>query len=220
MTAWSFSKLNNYEICPKKHYHYDIAKDISEAPTPYRDEGDKLHAYFEARLKHGTALPLGYVQHEGLLASVAASPGKFYYEQKLAISATFRPVGYMGKNAWLRVVIDCVKINGTYAVILDWKTGKPKEDLTQLRLSAAVLFAHQPNLLTHIRSALVYVNYDKIVRDEARRENLPALWAEILPRVKKFQRAHETQEFPPVPNSLCKKYCAVVSCPFHGVGGR
>lgn len=26
MTAWSFSKLNNYEICPKKHYHYDIAQ--------------------------------------------------------------------------------------------------------------------------------------------------------------------------------------------------
>jgi hypothetical protein len=218
MTSYSYSRLTNFETCPKRHYHYDVAKDVNDVGGPQRYEGLDLHKHFEARLKHGTALPLGYAQCEGLLASVAAAPGEIYCEQKLGVSSNFAPIAFMSKNAWLRVIIDCVKINDSYAIMFDWKTGRPKEDLTQLRLSAAALFAHQPNL-TYVRSALVYVNHDKVVRDEARRENLPALWAELLPRVKKFQRAHDTQEFPPTPNGLCRKYCEVVSCPFHGRGG-
>ena len=26
--SWSYSRLKNYEACPKKHYHLDIKKDL------------------------------------------------------------------------------------------------------------------------------------------------------------------------------------------------
>ena len=51
-----------------------------------------------------------------------------------------------------------------------------------------------------------------------RREDIPAFVAQLLPRVKKLEWAHQTMTFPPNPSGLCIKYCKVVSCPFHGKG--
>ena len=34
--AWSYSRLKNFEVCPKRHFHVDIAKDFRE------EEGESL----------------------------------------------------------------------------------------------------------------------------------------------------------------------------------
>jgi hypothetical protein len=101
--------------------------------------------------------------------------------------------------------------------VLDWKTGKPSFDQTQLKLSAALVFASAPNV-NLVRAGLVFINHDRVERSQYRRAELPAIWNEILPRVKKMQQAREKEEYPAKPSGLCKKYCLVTSCPYHGVG--
>lgn len=215
--TWSYSVLKNWETCPKRYYHYNVEKDVTEPNTPQLQEGNNLHKHFENRVKLNTPLPLGYGQYEGLLANVVAAPGQTYAEQKLAITSSFAPVAYFGKAVWFRTVIDCAKVDGPNATVLDWKTGRPSPDVTQLQLMSATLLHHQP-AVKRVKAALVFVGHDHIERGEYVREDLTEIWAEILPRVKKVETARQTQEFPPKPSGLCKKYCAVTSCPFHGRG--
>ena len=215
--SWSYSALKNYETCPKRYYHYNWAKDVKEPETDALRSGNELHAHFEQRLK-GTQLPLGYGQYEALLKRVIDAPGQTYGEQKLAITSSFAPVGFFARGVWLRVVIDAAKVNGDRATIFDWKTGRPSEDITQLQIMTAVVMHHSP-AIARVKAALVFVNYDKIEPAEFVREDLTEIWGEILPRVKALEKARQNMEFPPKPSGLCKKYCAVVSCPFHGKGG-
>lgn len=213
--AWSYSQLKNFETCAKRYYHYNVSRDVKEPETEQLRAGNVLHKHFENRILHGTPLPLGYGMHEKLLARILAAPGQIYGEQKLALTSAFQPVAFFGKNVWFRTVLDAAKINGITALVLDWKTGKVSEDVTQLQLMAATLFSHDPNL-QRVKAALVFVAHDHIEPAEFVRDNLPEIWGEILPRVKLVERARQTMEFPPKPSGLCKKYCAVVSCPHHG----
>jgi len=215
--SWTYSKLKNYETCGKRHYHYDVAKDIKEPETEQLREGNRLHSVFDARLK-GKPLPLGFGQYEGLLAKFIAAEGDTYGEQKLALTSEFKPAAWFGPRVWFRTIIDALKVRGDLATVVDWKTGKPSTDTTQLQLMAATLFHQQPALM-RVRAALFFVAHEKVEPAEFTRGDLPEIWAEILPRVKRLEAAHQQQEFPPRPSGLCRKYCGVVSCPYHGRGG-
>jgi hypothetical protein len=216
--TWSYSRLKNFETCPKREFHYGIQRDVVEPETDQLREGNALHAAFDARIKHGTELPLGMGHHEALLARIVGAPGQTYSEQKLAITSSFLPAGYFGKGVWFRTVIDAAKVNNDVASVFDWKTGKPSEDITQLQLMSATMFHHMPKL-QRVRAALMFVNHNHVERAEFVREDVTEIWSEILPRVKKLEQARNDMEYPPKPSGLCKKYCAVLSCPYHGRGG-
>ena len=216
--SWSFSQLENFETCAKRYAHYNVLKDVNEPETDQQREGKDLHKVFEDYLiGRRTDLPLGFGPHRGLLDKVKAAPGKLYGEQKLAITSSFLPCTYFSKNppAWFRTIIDIAIVNGDVARIFDWKTGKVKENITQLQLMAAALFAHDPNI-QRIKSALVFVNQGHIEPAEFVREDLAEIWGEVLPRVKRMEKARSQTEFPPKPGGLCKRYCAVTSCAHHG----
>lgn len=213
--SWSYSVLKNAETCLKRYAHYNVIKDVQEPETDQLREGNLLHKYFENRVKHGTPLPLGYKHHETLLAKLIAAPGETYAEQKLAMTSSFTPTTFFGRGAWFRTVIDFTKINGATALVVDYKTGKVSEDVTQLQLMAATLFCHDPKL-QRVKSALLFVNHGHVEPAEFVRDDLTEIWGEILPRVKLVERARAAQHYPPKPSGLCKKYCAVTSCPHHG----
>lgn len=213
--AWSYSQLKNYETCPKRYYHYNVVKDVHEPESDQMKEGWRLHKAFELRVKDGTPLPLGMTQHEPFMAKLAKLPGTIYPEQKLALTSSFTPVGYFGKNVWFRSVLDYTQINNHVALTLDYKTGKPSEDMTQMQLAAATLFCSQADI-KRVKVGLMFVHHDQLIPAEFVREDLPEIWGEILPRVKLVEKARATQEYPPKPSGLCRKYCAVRSCPHCG----
>lgn len=213
---WSYSQLKNFEVCPKRYLHYNVLKDVVEPETDQLREGNRLHKVFEERLK-GVPLPLGYGQYEGLLSKIIAAPGETHGEQKLAITSSFTPVAYFGKGVWFRSVLDVTKVNGATAVTFDYKTGRPNQDMTQLQLAAAVLFIHLP-AVQRVKAALLFVGHDHVEPAEFVRSDVTEIWGEILPRVKRIEKARQTQEYPPKPSELCKRYCSVTSCPFFGKG--
>lgn len=215
--TWSYSQLKNYETCPKRYYHYNVVKDVVEPETDELREGNQLHKALELRVK-GTPLPMGFTQYERIVTHFVGAGGTVYAEQKLALTSQFQPVAYFGRGVWFRTVIDVANVRGEFAVIGDWKAGKPKDDTTQLTLMAATLFAHQLQV-RRVRAALIFLAHDEVKRDEFVREDLPEMWGSILPRVRQLEQARARQEYPPKPSGLCRRYCAVTSCPHYGRGG-
>ena len=214
--SWSYSRLKNFETCPLRHLSYDIDKSVVEPESDQLRQGNQLHEHFRARIAEGKSLPLGYGQYEPILARLVNTPGAKHTEQKLAITSGFKPAAYFAKTAWFRTILDyvCMRDDGV-AVVVDFKTGKPNADFTQLQLMAATLFHHEPKL-QRVRAVLLFVGYDHTERAEYVREDLPEIWGEILPRVKLMQEARAAQAYPPRPSGLCKRYCAVRSCAYCG----
>lgn len=215
--SWSYSALNDFETCPKRYYEYRVAKSVKEPESDALREGRDLHKAFEMRTKGG-ALQFPYTHYEPMFQKIDAAPGKAYAEQKLALRPDFTPCAYFAKDVWYRGVIDLLKISPPSAAVIDWKTGKPKEDLTQLQLCAAMTFAWHSEV-NRVHTALVYAAHDQKFPAEFVREDLTEIWGDILPRVKAMEKARADNNYPPKPSGLCRKFCGVVACPYHGKGG-
>ena len=214
--TWSYSALKNFETCPKRYYHYQVAKDVTEPESPQLAEGKALHDHFANRLgPKATPLPLGYGRYEGMLGKLKDAPGELLVEKKLALTSSFAGTTFFGRDVWFRTVIDVAVINGPHAALIDWKTGRVAEDDTQLALMAATIFAQAPTVM-QVKASLVFVAHDQTVPATYVRESTTGIWAEILPRVKRVEQARAAQDYPPTPSRLCQRYCAVLSCPYHG----
>ncbi len=213
--------LKNFETCAKRYYHYNVAKDVVEPESQQLRDGKVLHARFEQFIKDpaATSMGIGFDRHLPMLRRFRDAPGETAGEQKLAVTADFQPSAFFGRRVWLRAVADALKVLDGKAIIVDWKDGKPRSETTQLQILAAAVFVNFPTV-QRVRAALIFVNYDDVVREEYVREDQAEIWAELLPRVRAMDRARRDQEFPPKPSGLCRSYCAVTSCPFHGKGAR
>lgn len=215
--SWSYSQLNSYETCPRRYQAYNVTKEVVEPENEVLREGKNIHAAFEARINMGTKLPLGMGMHEPLMAKLTKVPGQVYGERKLAMNADFAPTTWFSPATWFRQIIDYTNVRDDgVAVVVDFKTGKPKEDPTQLELSALSIMAHDESVTT-VRTALIFVGYDNYTDASTySRSDITHLWDGILPRVNELKRARDRDEFPPKPGGLCRRYCGVKSCPFWG----
>lgn len=215
--TWSYSRLKNFETCPKRHWHYDIAKDIKEGESPALVEGNDGHKAFDARVRSGKTLPLPLLQHEPMLAKLKQLPGESYPELRLALTPEYQACGFFDDRVWFRTVVDFCNVNGNTGTILDYKFGRPAQDMTQLQLMSATVMHYMPSL-TRVRARLLFVNHNKAEGAEFSPGDLAGIWAAILPRVAKLRLAVESQNFPPTPNGLCKRWCGVTDCAYHGRG--
>lgn len=213
--AWSHSALSSFETCPKKHYHIKIKKDVSDPPGPDAQWGLRVHKALEDRLKKGTPLPPSMAGYESIVRKIEGISGEPLVETQFAITREFKPTGWFDKDVWCRAVIDAGKVGITNGLLVDWKTGKMKEDSDQLKLSALIGFAHIPTLQS-IASSFVWLKDKKMTKDMFSREQIPVLWQEFMPRVTRMEKMIEAGEFPPMPSGLCRRHCPVKSCEFHG----
>jgi hypothetical protein len=227
--AWSYSRLKNFESCPKRHYHIDVAKDVSEEEGEALQYGNFVHKALADRIAKGTPIPDPHKVnlepwaqrvlkgHPDAKAYEAATGAKVLVEQKLAITKEFDACDFYDKvkQPWFRGIGDVIIVNGPVALTLDWKTGKIIEDSVQLALTAACIFAAYPSV-QRIRSSFVWLKEDAQTNADLSRTDMPALWAGVLPRVKLVQHAYDNNEFPAKPGFLCRRWCPVSKCPHHG----
>jgi len=212
--AWSYSKLKNFETCPKRHYHIDIIKEYKDGGEAM-DWGMAVHKTLAQRIKDGTALPPLHTSHERWAKWVEEMPGDIVLvEQQMAVDERHDPCEWFGRKAWFRAVADVIKINGPVAVVVDWKTGKIIEDSAQLALTAAVMFQHYPQL-QRIRSCFVWLQDNAKTIATLSREEGRQVWDYLSDRVETMKIAHERTEYPPTPNRYCR-FCPVKKCPHNG----
>jgi hypothetical protein len=214
--TWSYSALKNYEACPRRYNEINVTKRVKEEESEHMRWGNAVHKAFENRVRHGTTLPLGMGMHEPFMRKLANAPGQVYAEQKLGITSEFKPSTFFGKQVWYRGIVDYANVRDTgLAILVDYKTGRPATDTTQLQLNAAMIFAHDKKV-DRIRAALLFVGHEEVEKAEFMREDLTEIWSGILPRVAKLVQAQKEQHYPPKPGPFCRKWCPVASCPFHG----
>ncbi len=216
--AWSISALKKFENCPRQYYEMNVLKNFQDKPSDIMAWGNDVHKAFEDRFKSGKKFPLGMRQFEPIAAAFAKQKGEKLIEQKLALAPTFNPTTWFGKNAWVRSIVDLALVHDDKAIIVDWKTGKVREDFDQLALMAAVMF-NQAEELEQITAMFVWLQEewpDNISKVTYTRDELPQLWERFMGREERYQDAHRKTEFPPKPSGLCARFCPVSTCPYHG----
>jgi hypothetical protein len=213
--AWSYSKLKNFESCPKRHWHVDVAKDVKEPESEQLLWGNQVHKALAKRCSLGSALPPGMESYEKWCSRILTGEGNIYVEQQLAITKEFGPTEWFGKDAWYRGIADVLKINGAVALAIDWKTGKLLDDPVQLALMAACIFAHHPGI-QKIRTEFVWLKENTSSREDFDRATMAVMWRNIWHRIEQLESAHKTTSYPAKPGYLCRRWCPVTSCPHHG----
>jgi hypothetical protein len=217
--TWSYSRLKNFEACPKKHYETDIAKSVPFETSEQLTYGNEVHAAFHERLgAKRTPFPKGMEQLEHWAERVLTGPGTIHVENKMGITREFADTGYFAGNVWFRAIGDAIKVNNKVGWILDWKTGKIVEDSVQLALCAACVFAKFPEV-QRVKSTYAWLAHNATTDEIFSRDDMPAMWRNIWPRIQRLEHAHNTTSYPAVPNGLCRSWCGVKSCVHHGVGG-
>ena len=216
-TAWSFSRLNNFENCPKKFWHESVRKDVPFEESEAMRYGKMVHKALELRVGKKKPLPLNLRYLEKYAALLANAKGKKLCEQQLAIDSGFEPCDWFSKQTWCRAILDLAIINHGHAVVFDYKTGRISSDFTQLRLAGVLLMLHMPEVQT-VDLSYLWTKEKTITSYEDRltREDIKTVVLEMMPRIKKYERAHRMESFPARPGFLCKKWCPVKQCPYHG----
>jgi len=215
--AWSHSSLTSYETCPRRHYMTRISKEVHEPEGEALKHGNMVHKCFELRLKDGTPLPPHLEQHEPMVATLLQKKGAKLVECQWAIDKSFNPVGWFARTVWCRTIVDAGIVNDTSALLLDWKTGKRKVNSDQLKLSAAMTFAHYPTVETVV-TGFVWTGVGKLDTETYRRAQVGDIWGTFLPRVAHLEVAVKEQRWEPRPSGLCRNYCPVprAKCEFSG----
>lgn len=213
---WSHSRLGAFETCPRRHNEVDLQKNITEAESPAMKFGSDVHKALELHCRDGVPIPPEFRNYQPVADTVKALPGEKFYEQKLALRRDFEPCDFFDDRAWFRCVVDVLSIVDERALIVDYKTGKVKPQMTQLQLNAAAIFAHYPNV-NRIGAAFWWISKGGgATTGKYMRADLPDIWAKFLPKVATYEKAVREGRFFPNPSGLCKGYCPVKTCTFHG----
>lgn len=214
--AFSWSRLDGYETCPKKYYAINVAKTVKDLGNEHTEYGTEVHEAIAAYMR-GKALPLHLSYLGKYLQPIKMAPGQKIIEQKVAIDSNYEGCDWRDRNTYCRVISDLTIINGKKMVLFDWKTGKMKSDFGQLRLAGAVLMLLAPEVE---ETSLVYfwTKDKKFTRDDRpmTRSDILKVFSDLAPRLQKYQDAHAREEFPARPSYLCR-YCPVTSCPHNEV---
>lgn len=217
MSAWSYSSLTAFETCPRRYQLTRLTKAVPEPQTEALTHGNEVHKALELAISGAAPLPEKYGSYTPIVTMAKGSPGEKHTELKFGLDQQLRPVDFFARTVWVRGVLDFVCVRTKTAVVLDWKTGKPKPDNDQMQLFAAASFSLFPGIET-VRTGYAWLAYNKIDSDTFERGDASAIWNEFRGRHSRVELAAKTNTYPPKPSGLCRNHCPVPStmCEFSG----
>ena len=206
----SHTFLDTYTRCPKAAFHRFIAKDLPYTETESMKWGNAVHKAMELAINEATPMPEG-MAHFGKFITALGDNCKA--EVSLGIDIEGNPVKFWAGDVFYRGKVDVIKVHGDAAVIVDWKTGKPREDRNELERHAVLVRAHYPQI-SKVSGLYVWLKEDRPGKlyDVSRT-------APILTNIKAIMRTVEQTiaagaEFPAVDNPLCG-WCAIKPCRYN-----
>lgn len=217
---WSYSSLKTFETCPRKYQAEKVTKEVPYQETEATIYGTELHKAAEDFIKDGTPIPERFAFVRPYVEKLASYPGVKYAEMKLGVKkkdGRLEACDFFDPEVWFRGVADLVIVDGSRAWIVDYKTGKSSKyaDIRQLALMAAALFLVHPEL-EKIRTSLLFVVAKDFIRKEFEAEYSLSIFSELSGLLTAMEEAYASDVWNPRPNGLCRKWCAVSSCPHSG----
>lgn len=219
ITAWSPSRLNDYETCPAKaNYKYVLR--LPEPPAEALDRGSRIHGEAEQFIigkEKAVPKDLGRVKRELLRLRKKHAKGLVHVEKALAFDDGWSPVDWFSKDAWLRCKLDVVEVVSMgakklvkSALVTDWKTGRnnPRDaEKHGQQLNLYALAVVQSSLAERVRARLIFTDTGESVdRPEGTVSTKDAItlrekWeARVAPMMR-------DRTFDPTPNFTCR-WCA------------
>ena len=206
--AWSYSALTAFETCPRRYQLTRVTKQVIEKQTEATLWGNKVHKALELFAKGEKPLPPEMQQYGRYVKKIQSYEGKRIVEVKMAIDSSFRPTTWFAKDVWCRGIIDIGVVGADKAYLLDWKTGKRKVDSDQLKLFAAMAFAHYP-WIEKVVTGFIWLKSAEFDKESFTKDQLTEIWNEFLPRTKRLEHAFESNKWPAKPSGLCRAWCPV-----------
>lgn len=201
--SMSFSKLNTFENCAKRFF-YTYIEPLPQTTSYESAVGTRVHKALEnyGRTGDATHLTEESIKHKRIVDNILSRNGDKYYEYQMAIAATKEPCAWDATELWFRGIADVLVVDGNLAFCLDYKTGKPKNDPTQLTLLALLTFAHFPSV-EEVKSGFLWLAHDDLSITTYQRRYSDALWGALESRIQRAQEAVAKGEYPCTPTKLC-----------------
>ena len=218
---YSFSKLNCYQTCPKRfEYRYVKKEKEGECDRSALIRGSAIHEMFEEHHKGKEPKKTPYT--EDFKKAIARpqikkirehleSPEKTCREVSFGLTKDFKPCEYSSKDALFRGKIDLAYIDNGVLHLVDYKTGKPKDqkyqNFDQLSLYS-IYFFERYNTLEKINISYVYVDHGIANSLEILKSSIPRLKQYFLDIVHSIET---DEKYSPMPTKLCHW------CPFEKI---
>jgi hypothetical protein len=219
--TWSYSNLSLYQQCPKKYFHLKVAKDVKEPPSDALTFGNEIHKIAQEYIESDKPIPEKFKQEmQAPLDRLKAIPGQKLCENKLGLTADFKPCGFFDRNVWWRGIADIIILQDDKAFTVDYKTGKSSKyaDLKQLEILSLAIFKHFPNV-KKVKAGLMFLFAEDFVRTEYLAEQQSDLWVSWVADVGQLEASVQNKIWNPKPNFTCRGYCPVTSCD-HNQGAK
>lgn len=204
--ALSFSRLSTFEQCPKKFEYLYVLKAVQDQGSTATEYGTRVHEALE-KVARGEAEHTHESQpFAGLLTRILQQPGEKFFEHQMSIDCLMRPCGWFDETVWVRSIADVLVVNKHEAWIGDYKTGKIKDDPTQLQLFAWMVFTHFPEVEV-VKASYLWLLKGEITTMRFTRNMKDHLWTSIDQRLERVQDAVDSGVFKAKPTPLCG-WCA------------
>ena len=186
-----------------------IARDLPREPeTPEMKWGNEVHRAMERRdqrLERQHGLRQRCFMPHAPLDGCHVEP-----EQKLGMTKSGRPCDFWDEQVWLRGVLDApILLTTDSAVLIDWKTGKRREEPFELEIGALLLQAQRPELVKIVGCYMWLKEKQKgpphDLSDTAR------TWAMVQTIMGDIEHCLDTGRFDKTPGPLCG-WCPVKDC--------
>lgn len=209
--AWSWSRLDCFEKCPKQFYEKNISKSVKFESSPAMERGKRLHDHMENALK-GSPVNSEISHMKPIIDKLnAVLWDSKDVEIELAYRHDMSSTSWFGKDVWLRVKQDFVGVKGDRAISWDWKTGKKYGYTDQLKLYAGDVFHRYPAVET-VDTAYVYMDTKDQELKTWRRADVDDIWRDFGERSELIQIANQNGHWPAKPSRMNCKWCPVTNC--------
>ena len=197
---YSYSSISTFTSCPRKFEGVYLERKWKDESTQIT-HGQKVHSELEAFFKGGplpaTAPPDGFAQ---LLRKIRAKA-----EVPLAMRADGTPCDFWDKAGRLRGKIDVLFASKKNVLMVDWKTGKRRDN--SLQASVYSTLARATYNVPEIETIFDYL-------DKGRDAPIQETADDARHVISLMDAIDETKVFAPRPTPLCR-WCAVKSCEYN-----
>lgn len=206
LPPFSHTMLSDLGNCMWKGYRKYIAKDLpKEEKSPAQQLGIQVHECFEKAIneKDPSLVPQQYQHWVTPLTAMNAKA-----EVKLGVNEDGSAAEFFGEP-WGRGVADVLIVQGTTAFLLDWKTGKKREDSRELMAQSYLVKCNYP-AINKVSGSYVWLQENKMGQNYDL-TNTDRWLNGTRSLLNKAQEALDSGVWKKSPNPLCG-WCPVKDC--------